>query len=268
MRLTNQNQMATYNKRGYKAPKPKDDKLDDQYLDDVKVDDSDSTTAEIFNTLDESANRTEAWVERNQKVIFSIVGLIALLAVGYVLYQNFIVEPKEEEAANMMFTAQQKFQAAGDGVQSDSLYNLALKGTDGKPGFEKIASDYSGTAAGNLANYYAGMAYLHIGKYTEAIASLDKFSSKDEVLSVLAKGALGDAFAQKNQLKEALDYYVKASEMQTNNFTTPMFLLKAGQTALALGNKADANKYFTKIKDKYESTPEGQGIDGLIGMTQ
>jgi tetratricopeptide (TPR) repeat protein len=153
-------------------------------------------------------------------------------------------------------------------VKSDSLFNLALKGSEGKMGFVDIANEYSGTDAGNLANYYAGMAYLNTGKYTEAVTYLEKFSSKDMVLSALAKGAIGDAYSQQNKPKEALENYIKASEMNVNDFTTPRFLLKAGQTALALGNKADALKYFTEIKEKYEATPEASTIDAMIGLTQ
>ena len=50
--------MATYKKRGYK-PKTKEDKksaIEEQ-----------STTAEVFNTLDEGASKTEEWVVKNQK---------------------------------------------------------------------------------------------------------------------------------------------------------------------------------------------------------
>jgi tetratricopeptide (TPR) repeat protein len=148
------------------------------------------------------------------------------------------------------------------------LFNAALNGVDGKYGFIKIANEYSGTDAGNLANFYAGVSYLNLGKNTEAITSLDKFKSDDLILSTQAVGLIGDAFAQKNQLKEALEYYIKAAEMNANEMTTPIFLLKAGQTALTLGQKAEALKYFTEIKDKYESAPEARNIDGLIGMTQ
>jgi hypothetical protein len=42
----------------------------------------------------------------------------------------------------------------------------------------------------NLANYYAGMAYLNTGKYNEAIDYLNKFKSDDIVLSGLATGAM------------------------------------------------------------------------------
>lgn len=258
--------MATYNKRGFKSPKPKE--IED-IEENVDVDAKDSTTAEVFNTLDVGASKAEEWVVRNQKYIFGIVGAIAVVTVGFLLYQKFVVEPKQLEAADEMFVAQQNFQKAIDATTGqDSLFNLALNGAEGKFGFIKIAEEYSGTDAGNLANYYAGIAYLNIGKNTEAIASLDKFSSDDMILSTLAQGAIGDAFAQKNQLKEALDYYKKAAEMNVNDLTTPRFLLKAGQTAYTLGQKADALKYFTEIKEKYESAPEARNIDGLIGMAQ
>jgi len=88
------------------------------------------------------------------------------------------------------------------------------------------------------------------------------------MLSALAKGAIGDAYAQQNKSKEALDYYLKAAESSKNDFTTPRYLLKAGKTSLALGNKADALKYFTDIKDNYSDSPEGQGVDALIGLAQ
>ena len=258
--------MATYNKRGYKTPKEKVE--NDTQVENITIDEKDSTTAGVFNSLDQTASKTEEFVAKNQKAIFGIVAVIALVTVGYVLFQKFVAEPKEDTAATEMFLAQQNFQKATDGTKSDSLYNLALKGSEGKFGFVDIASKYEGTDAGNLANYYAGMAYLNTKKYDEAISYLEKFKSDDIVLSALAIGAIGDAHSQKNQPKEALEFYIKASETNKNEFTTPRFLLKAGQTALGLKNKADALKYFTEIKEKYEATPEAANIDALIGLAQ
>lgn len=262
--------MATYNKRGYKVPKEKEEKVDANFIEDTpNVDEKDSATAGVFNTLDETASKTEAWVEKNQKIIFGIVGAIALVTVSYLLYQKFVVEPKEDEGANAMFVAQQNFQKAVDGdTAKDSLFNLALKGSEGQFGFKDIADKFSGTAAGNLANYYAGIAYLNTGKYAEAISSLEKFSSDDVMLSTLAVGAIGDAYSQKNDAKKALEYYIKASEMNVNELTTPRYLLKAAQLELAANNKADALKHLTQIKEKYESAPEAQSVDALIGMAQ
>lgn len=263
--------MATFNKRGYKAPKPaKEDKLadDTDFIENINIDEKDSTTAGVFNSLDETASRTEDFVAKNQKVIIGVVVAIAVVAVGYFGYKRFVVEPKELDASDQMFTAQQNFQKATEGTKSDSLYNLALNGSEGKYGFVKIAGEYSGTKAANLANYYAGMAYLNTGKFDQAIEYLEKFKSEDKILSVLAIGAIGDAHSQKGHQKEALDFYIKAAQANKNDFTTPRFLLKAGKTALALGNKADALKYFTDIKENYESSPEAQSTDALIGLAQ
>lgn len=257
--------MATYNKRGYKPAKEKEGK---EVTEDIKVLEKNSKTAEVFSTLDATASKTEDFVAKNQRIIIGVVGAIALLTVGYLTYQKFVAAPKQDEAATEMFVAQQNFQKATDGVASDSLYKLALNGSEGKFGFIKIADEYSGTDAGNLANYYAGIAYLNTGKYTEAIDYLGKFKSDDIVLSALAKGAIGDAYSQNNQPKEALENYVKAAEANKNDFTTPRFLLKAGKTALALGNKVDALKYFTDIKDNFDASPEAASIDVLIGLAQ
>jgi tetratricopeptide (TPR) repeat protein len=260
--------MATYSKRGYKAPKEKEVKEDIDAVQDVEVLEKDSTTAGVFTALDETASKTEDFVAKNQNVIIGVVAAIALVLVGYLAYEKFVAAPKEEEAATEMFQAQQYFQQATDGVASDSLYKLSLKGAEGKFGFVDIADKYSGTDAGNLANYYAGIAYLNTGKYAEAIDYLGKFKSEDVVLSALAKGAIGDAYSQKNEQKEALDYYIKAAESNKNDFTTPRFLLKAGKTALALGNKEDALKYFTDIKDNFDASPEAASVDALIGLSQ
>lgn len=257
--------MATYNKRGYKPAKEKEVK---EVTEDIKDLEKNSATAEVFSKLDQTASRTEDFVARNQKIIIGVVGAIALMTLGYLAYQKFVAAPKEDEAATEMFQAQQYFQQATDGVASDSLYKLSLKGAEGKFGFVDIADKYSGTTSGNLANYYAGIAYLNTGKYTEAIEYLGKFTSEDVVLSALAKGAIGDAYAQNKQPKEALENYIKAAEANKNDFTTPRFLLKAGKTALSLGNKEDALKYFTDIKDNFDASPEAASVDVLIGLAQ
>ncbi len=259
--------MATYNKRGYKAPKPEDAKVENDFEEVIDV--SDSTTAEVFNTLDATASRTEDWVAKNQKLILTVVGVIALATLGYVLYTKFIVEPKEEKATNEIFQSQQYFQQAVDATtKPDSLYNLALKGGEGKLGFVGIAEEYEGTDAGNLANYYAGISYLNTGDYKNAIAYLEKFKSEDAVLKPLAIGAIGDALSETNKVDDAIAHYKKAAEASENDFTTPRFMFKAAQLLVASGKKAEANALFVTIKEKYETSKEGMNIDAYIAMTE
>lgn len=253
--------MATYKKRGYK-PNSKEEQQS-------AVEDN-STTAEVFNTLDEGAGRTEAWVAKNQKYIFIIIGVAAAVILGYLAYEEFIQEPKEAEAANEMFMAQQYFENAlnTSGAQSDSLYNLALTGGQGKYGFVDIIENYGSTKAGNLAVYYAGMAYLNTNQYQEAINNLDDFDSDDEILAPLAKGGIGDAFLQLDQPEEALGYYEEAAKMRDNKFTTPKFLLKAAVTAISLGNGAVAEKHLTRIEKEYPESAEANKVSAYLGQAQ
>jgi hypothetical protein len=124
--------MATFNKRGYKAPKPKEEKLDNNYIEeDVNVGEKDSTTAKAFDALDQTASRTEDFVAKNQKYILGFLGAVALVTIGYLGYQKFVAEPKQDEAADELFVAQQNFQKAVDGdVKADSLFKLVLNGSE------------------------------------------------------------------------------------------------------------------------------------------
>ncbi len=250
--------MATYKKRGYK-PKNK--------AEEVEQVEENSTTAEVFNTLDEGASRTEEWVAANQKYILGGVALIAIVILGYLGFQKFIQEPKEQEAANEMFKAQQYFDLAvnGNSTVKDSIYNLALNGGEGKYGFLEIIENYGGTKAANLANYYAGFAYLNTNKYQEAINYLDEFKSDDEMLGPLALGGIGDAFSQLGQLDEALGYYEKAAKAKDNNFTTPKFLLKAGITAISLNKPAVAIQYLERVKEEFPKSVEANQVDVHLG---
>ncbi|GGW31110.1 tetratricopeptide repeat protein [Arenibacter certesii] len=252
--------MATYKKRGYK-PKNKEEEN--------QLDQQESTTAEVFSSLDEGASRSEEWVSRNQNYILGVIGVIAVAVLGYMAYFQFIEKPKAESAANEMLYPQQYFdQALFATAEKDSLFTLALNGADGKFGFLDIIEEYNGTPAANLAKYSAGMAYLNMQKYDEAIKYLEGFSSKDMILGAVAKGGIGDAFLQLNQPKDALGYYEKAISHSTNEYTTPKFLYKAGVTALDLNNKDKALKYFQRIKDEFSASEEAKTIDAFIGKAK
>ncbi|MGY0408184.1 MAG: tetratricopeptide repeat protein, partial [Polaribacter sp.] len=105
-------------------------------------------------------------------------------------------------------------------------------------------------------------------KYDKAIAYLSKFNSNDKMLGPVALGALGDAFADINQPKEALEYYQKAANKQDNEFTTPLYLYKAGQTAMELKKYNKAVSLFTKIKDAYSDSDQGRNIDKFINAAK
>ena len=227
---------------------------------------SESTTAEVFDSLDVGASKTELIVSKYQNYIISFVVIAVFSVLGYLGYQNFILQPKSEEANNELFTAQNYFNLAlTNNENKDSLFILSLNGSEGKYGFLDIIENYKGTKAANLSYYSAGMAYFNLNDFEKSIDYLGNFSSDDEILNALALGAIGDSFAELNQLNDALDSYISAYILSDNSFSAPKFLLKAGNIASLLGNKSEALKFYTKIKEDYSKSPESNLIDIQIG---
>ena len=146
-------------------------------------------------------------------------------------------------------------------IAVDSLYKLALNGADGKYGLIDIIDNYGSTDAGNLAKYMAGISYLKTNDYENAEKYLNAFSTDDEILGAIAEGNLGDLYSDTNQPEDAIDSYIKAANFKSNEFTSPLYLFKAGNIAMDLENYTKAEELFTRIKNEYPNSDEGLKID-------
>jgi len=213
-----------------------------------------------LENIEETLTKTEEFIVNNQKILTIIVGVIVVLILGFFGFKKYYLEPKSQEAQLQIYPAQRYFQA-------DSL-DKALYGDGNSLGFVDIAKSYSITKAGNLANYYAGMAFLKKGNYDQAIHYLNKFKADDELVGPMAKGALGDAYLSKNDQAKAASYYMEAAKMKSNEFTSPLFLLKAGQVYVKMGKYADAISAFKKIKNDYYKSLEARDIDKYIAQAE
>ena len=144
--------------------------------------------ADGFEQIEEATISTEQFIEKNQKLLVRGV-LVIIIVVGAILgYYRFYKAPMEQEALKQMFVAENLF-------EKDS-FNMALNGDGNAPGFLEIIDKYSSTPSGNLANYYAGICYLHLGDNQNAIKHLEKFSSDDVIFSSMVTANLGDAYMQ------------------------------------------------------------------------
>ena len=209
-----------------------------------------SSTKQVFETLDESASKTEIFVNKYQKYLSGAVLVLVLIFVLYFSYSKLFFEPNIEN-------------------NSDSLYKLSLEGAEGKFGFLDIIDNYKGTPAANISYYYSGIAYFNLEKYDLAIKYLNDFQSNDEILSSLALSTIGDSFIQLNQLNDGLDYFEKAlSKANDNSFIMPLILMKAGDLSLFLGKKSKANKYFNQIKDDFPKSQQADIIEMKISETE
>lgn len=215
---------------------------------------------EQLEAVEQALTKTEQYIEENQNQLLIAVAAIVILIGGYQAYKYFIQIPKENEAAAEMAWASRAFE------KND--INGAINGDATHLGFLDIADDYSSTKAGDLANYYAGVAYMRMGDYVSAIDYLEEFDGDDEILAAVHLGAIGDCFAQIDQPEDALDYYIKAVNVRSNDFTTPLYMMKAAQTAEFIGDNDEALKMYNRLKKEYPESRDAQNIDKYIARVE
>ncbi len=202
--------------------------------------------------------KAEDFFEKNKKLISYGAGALLALIIAGVYINNFYLPGREQEAQSQIFKAQQYF-------EMDS-FRLALEGDGNYDGFLNIIDDYSWTKAACLSKYYAGICYLRMDDYDNAITYLKKFSTSEPVIGAMGLGALGDAYSEKGQMDDAVSHYKKAASKANNNMLSPYYLFKAGLALKAQGNKEDALEMFNKIKSEYPDSNEGREIEKYIAM--
>jgi len=215
---------------------------------------------EVIIDVESAYDKTEQFFEDNQKIILGIVISVFIIVGGYVGWKKFIIAPKETEAASQMFRAEQYF-------QQDS-FKIALDGKGQYPGFLQIIDDYGMTNAANLSYYYAGISYLHLGEYENAVEYLGKFNSDDEMLSVIAVGATGDAYMELGETDKAIAKYLEAADDKTNKFTSPIYLMKAAQATEGKGEFEKAVKLYERIEKEFPATNEGRAAEKYKARAQ
>ncbi|MCM1530919.1 MAG: tetratricopeptide repeat protein [Bacteroides sp.] len=211
---------------------------------------------QIVEDVEVALAKTGNYFEKHKSLIIGIVVAIVVIVVGYFGYKYLYLAPKEKTAAAEMFYAQRYF-------EMDSL-TTALNGDGQHAGMLEIADSYGSTKSGKLANYYAGLAYLHQGHFEEAIQYIKKFNTKDPVLFVLSNQALGDAYLEAGQAEKAVECYAKAASKYANEALTPAVLMRQAMVQETLQQYEKALQTYQQIRRRFPMSREASDIDRYI----
>ena len=215
-----------------------------------------NNTDKQFANIEEGLSKTEQFIEDNRNVLISIIGAIIIVFLSFYGYKNFYKTPLNKKAQNQLFIGEQYFEKGE--------FQIALNGDENFPGLLNIIENYSNTQSGNLARYYTGISYLRLGKFENAIQTLEKYNSEDKLLLSIAKAAIGDAFSEINQPKEAIEYYNKAIKISENNLTTPIFLMKCAILYESEQQFKEAKSCYLTIQSDYPESSQAKNIEKYI----
>ncbi|RZK21820.1 MAG: cytochrome C biosynthesis protein [Hymenobacter sp.] len=204
----------------------------------------------LLEDPDALANRlaeSEDFVRRNRNLLLGVLVAVVAVVGGVFGYTYWRTQQNEQGQAAMF--------RAVDYWEADSL-SKAAKGDGKHPGLDKVASEYSGTKAGNLADFYAGVTALKMGQYQKAYDYLNSFNSSDYLVQARAYSLMGDAQLELGKSKEAADLYEKAATHNANEYFSPGYLLKEGVALEAANDKDGAGKVYDRIINDYQAAQE------------
>lgn len=199
--------------------------------------------------LAEQLSRTEQFIEKNKTLASIVVGVIAVVIVGFV-GSKYYFEGQNQNAQRDLFQAVYYF-------ESDSL-GLALNGDGNNYGFLEIMDEYGMTEASNLANYYAGATYLKLGDYDNALKYLNSFSASDYMIQSRAYALIGDANMELGDYATAASSYEKAANNNANDEFSHIYLSKAALANEKSGNTASAISNYNAIVEDYPKSQSFQ----------
>ena len=172
--------------------------------------------------MEEALSTSEAFLIKYKGRILGTIAAVVIIIAGFMGYKHFISDPNEVKASEALFKGEQYFGADN--------FETALNGDSiGYKGFLKVADEFSGTAAGNLANAYAGICYAEMGQLDKAAGTL-----------------------------------LKAADKADSQALSPIYLIQAGQLFEKLGKNSEAVKAYTLVKEKYFNSYQSMDIDKYI----
>lgn len=200
------------------------------------------------------------FLQKHKNAAIAVLAGCLLLILVSVTYWGFYLPNREQEAQEQLFVSVKYFQ--------QKQWDKALDGDGSYPGFEQIIDTYSGVKVVNLTHYYAGIAYLHKGEFQKSIKHLEKYKAKDELTSVTALGATGDAYSELEMYPEALSFYEKAIKQAGQKVLGSVYLLKAGLVYEQLGEQKKALLLYKKVQRDFPNEPIARDIENYIARVE
>lgn len=210
-------------------------------------------------------SKSEQFIENNQKLIIGVIAAILVVVLAIFGINKFISQPRQQKANEAIFAAEQYF---AQGNFNAALYGDSTSNDKYSVGLLQVIDKYGSTKAGKRAKYEAGICYLRLGQYADALKYLDKYNGKDQLTPVFNEMMKGDAEVEQGNTAAAIKHYEKAANMDDNPISAPFALFKAGVCYMMSDNNAKAVECFKKVKSDYPESSLFAEMDGFIAYAE
>lgn len=200
-----------------------------------------------------------SFYEENQTMIFAVVGVLAAIIIGIILYTNKV----ESDNLSASVELSRVIPSYNSGHYQEAI--------DGKPGTKmlgliKIVDEYGGSEQGELARIYLANAYYFTGHYDKAFEQYDAYSGSDNLMIASAFAGKASVYAVKGDYKSAAEFYSKAASVSEYDPSNADYLLKAGINYIKSHDFLNAKASLEKIKKDYKTSVASREVDRYLAQ--
>ncbi|MBL1280277.1 MAG: hypothetical protein COA33_008405 [Fluviicola sp.] len=188
------------------------------------------------------------------RMVTMIVGGLIVLVLAYFGYRQFIWEPANEKSKDATWI--------GLNYADKDSTELAIDE------FRVQVKKYDGKIGGEIAQFSLARQYMNSGEFKKAIEELEGVDVSDTYVQVMAIGLRADAYSELENYTEAASLYLEAANLNANEFTSPIYLMKAGLNLEEINNFEKATECYKQIKEEYPTFASQKAIDKYIARTE
>lgn len=187
---------------------------------------------------------------KNVKIMTYAVGGVLVLVIGYFAYRQFIFNPSNEKSKDADWV--------GLNYAAKDSTDLAIEE------LSTVVKNYDGKIGGERAQFVLARQYMAKGEFKKALTELEGVELNDTYVAAMAIGLQADCHSEMKDFEKAGTLYLKAADVNENEFTSPMYLYKAGLCAEKVKDFEKAVSSYTRIKDDYPTYSSQKAIEKYI----
>jgi len=138
---------------------------------------------------------------------------------------------------------------------TDAL-QIAMMGLGLEQGDEVITADFT---------FAATVEVIGLLKLTPVLVDVD---FGDQMVSTVAKGAIGDSYMQEGDAENAIKYYDIAISNSSNSFTCPLYLKKCAFAHESIQQWNNAITCYERIKNEFPESDEAKSAEKYLVKAQ
>jgi tetratricopeptide (TPR) repeat protein len=187
---------------------------------------------------------------KNAKIAVYAVSGVLVLIIGYFGYRQFIWKPNNEKSMDAYW---QGLNLAAKDSTDQAIEALA-----------PVVKKYDGMKGGENAQFTLARQYMAKGEFKKALTELEGVNVNDSYLSAMTVGLQGDCHSEMKDFEKAGSLYLQAADININDFTSPIYLYKAGLCAEKVKDFEKATECYTRIRDEYPNYASQKSIEKYI----